>query len=164
MLAYMTNHLTSNVPFQPTRPTTTNAQVDWFASSRSGVPIPLAPSLSSTDMIAGHRLRSTGDQVRVKIPVKTWRRTRCGRNCGQQVWATQSSVVRGRRVHHILGQRPVCHSCGSPVDDSDAHAEQVTVLFADVVHSMDIASDWCGAVARDHGRAGRPRGGGGAVL
>src|ERR1700741_5248379 len=35
-----------------------------------------------------------------------------------------------------------CHSCCSPVDDSDAHAEykQVTVLFADVVHSMDIAS------------------------
>src|SRR5271165_4681752 len=35
-----------------------------------------------------------------------------------------------------------CHSCGSPVDDGDAHAEykQVTVLFADVVHSMDIAS------------------------
>ncbi|HWY01956.1 MAG TPA: adenylate/guanylate cyclase domain-containing protein, partial [Mycobacterium sp.] len=35
-----------------------------------------------------------------------------------------------------------CHSCGSPIDDSDAHAEykQVTVLFADVVHSMDIAS------------------------
>ena len=35
-----------------------------------------------------------------------------------------------------------CHSCGSPIDDSDAHAEykQVTVLFADVVHSMYIAS------------------------
>src|ERR1700757_187918 len=35
-----------------------------------------------------------------------------------------------------------CHSCGSPVQDSDTHAEykQVTVLFADVVHSMDIAS------------------------
>ena len=35
-----------------------------------------------------------------------------------------------------------CHGCGSPVDDSDAHAEykQVTVLFADVVHSMYIAS------------------------
>ncbi|MGB7872250.1 MAG: hypothetical protein WBM01_28970, partial [Mycobacterium sp.] len=35
-----------------------------------------------------------------------------------------------------------CHACGSPVDEGDAHAEykQVTVLFADVVHSMDIAS------------------------
>ncbi len=44
--------------------------------------------------------------------------------------------------HQALGERPVCHSCGSPVDDSDAHAEykQVTVLFADVVRSMDIAS------------------------
>ena len=35
-----------------------------------------------------------------------------------------------------------CHSCGSPVDGGDTRAEykQVTVLFADVVHSMDIAS------------------------
>src|SRR5947209_8860058 len=35
-----------------------------------------------------------------------------------------------------------CHSCGSAVQNGDAHAEykQVTVLFADVVGSMDIAS------------------------
>ncbi len=35
-----------------------------------------------------------------------------------------------------------CHGCGSPVDEADSHAEykQVTVLFADVVHSMDIAA------------------------
>jgi adenylate cyclase len=35
-----------------------------------------------------------------------------------------------------------CHGCGSPVQDGDTRAEykQVTVLFADVVHSMDIAS------------------------
>jgi class 3 adenylate cyclase len=35
-----------------------------------------------------------------------------------------------------------CHGCGSPVNDADVHAEykQVTVLFADVVHSMDIAA------------------------
>jgi adenylate cyclase len=35
-----------------------------------------------------------------------------------------------------------CHGCGSPVNDVDTRAEykQVTVLFADVVHSMDIAS------------------------
>src|SRR3984957_8479642 len=35
-----------------------------------------------------------------------------------------------------------CHACGAPVDESDTHAEykQVTVLFADVVGSMDIAS------------------------
>ena len=35
-----------------------------------------------------------------------------------------------------------CHGCGSPVNDGDTHAEykQVTVLFADVVHSMDIAA------------------------
>jgi class 3 adenylate cyclase len=35
-----------------------------------------------------------------------------------------------------------CHGCGSPVGESDTHAEykQVTVLFADGVHSMDIAA------------------------
>jgi class 3 adenylate cyclase len=35
-----------------------------------------------------------------------------------------------------------CHGCGSPVAEPAAHAEykQVTVLFADVVHSMDIAA------------------------
>src|SRR5258707_10225506 len=35
-----------------------------------------------------------------------------------------------------------CHSCGAPVNDSATRAEykQVTVLFADVVHSMDIAA------------------------
>src|SRR6202000_1329040 len=35
-----------------------------------------------------------------------------------------------------------CHSCGSPVAEQDTRAEykQVTVLFADVVRSMDIAA------------------------
>ena len=35
-----------------------------------------------------------------------------------------------------------CDACGSPVTTADSHAEykQVTVLFADVVHSMDIAA------------------------
>ena len=35
-----------------------------------------------------------------------------------------------------------CHGCGSPLDESVTHAEykQVTVLFADVVHSMAIAA------------------------
>ena len=34
-----------------------------------------------------------------------------------------------------------CHGCGAPVKDGDTRAEykQVTVLFADVVQSMDIA-------------------------
>ena len=34
-----------------------------------------------------------------------------------------------------------CHGCGSPIDQPATRAEykQVTVLFADVVHSMDIA-------------------------
>ena len=35
-----------------------------------------------------------------------------------------------------------CDGCGAPVAERDTHAEykQVTVLFADVVHSMDIAA------------------------
>src|SRR6202020_2913456 len=35
-----------------------------------------------------------------------------------------------------------CNECGAPVKAHDTHAEfkQVTVLFADVVHSMDIAA------------------------
>ena len=35
-----------------------------------------------------------------------------------------------------------CHGCASPVAAADTHAEykQVTVLFADVVHSMSIAA------------------------
>src|SRR3954463_5322752 len=35
-----------------------------------------------------------------------------------------------------------CHGCGSPVKGTQTRAEykQVTVLFADVVHSMDIAA------------------------
>jgi adenylate cyclase len=35
-----------------------------------------------------------------------------------------------------------CDGCGSPVKDGDTRAEykQVSVLFADVVHSMDIAA------------------------
>src|SRR6478735_3205428 len=36
-----------------------------------------------------------------------------------------------------------CHGCGSPLGESSTHAEykQVTVLFADVMHSMDIAAE-----------------------
>jgi adenylate cyclase len=61
-----------------------------------------------------------------------------------------------------------CHGCGSPVQVGDTRAEykQVTVLFADVVHSMDIASavgaerlreimadlaDCCAAVVKRYG-------------
>ncbi|GBE64214.1 cyclase [Mycobacterium sp. MFM001] len=42
----------------------------------------------------------------------------------------------------ILEKARFCHGCGSPVAEADTHAEykQVTVLFADVVHSMDIAA------------------------
>jgi class 3 adenylate cyclase len=41
-----------------------------------------------------------------------------------------------------LERASFCHGCGSPVGEAVAHAEykQVTVLFADVVQSMDIAA------------------------
>src|SRR3984893_53785 len=64
-----------------------------------------------------------------------------------------------------------CDGCGAPVTEHDTHAEykQVTVLFADVVHSMDIAaavgaervreimadlSERCAAVVQRDGGAG----------
>ena len=59
----------------------------------------------------------------------------------------------------LLADARFCHGCGAPLDAPDTPAEykQVTVLFADVVHSMDIAAAvGAGAVARDYGRAGEP--------
>ena len=56
-----------------------------------------------------------------------------------------------------------CHECAAPVVAAAKPAEykQVTVLFADVVHSMDIAATvGCGTVARNHGGVGRSAGGG----
>jgi adenylate cyclase len=42
----------------------------------------------------------------------------------------------------LLENARFCHGCGSPVAKADPAAEykQVTVLFADVVHSMEIAA------------------------
>ena len=42
----------------------------------------------------------------------------------------------------LLANAGFCHGCGSPVVESEPHAEykQVTVLFADVVRSMDVAA------------------------
>ncbi|MEB3021202.1 AAA family ATPase [[Mycobacterium] crassicus] len=68
----------------------------------------------------------------------------------------------------LLANAQYCHSCGSPVTVATTPAEfkQVTVLFADVVHSMDIAAavgaerlreimaqlfDRCAAVVRRYG-------------
>jgi adenylate cyclase len=41
----------------------------------------------------------------------------------------------------LLSTRGFCHCCGSPVENAGIRAEykQVTVLFADVVRSMDLA-------------------------
>src|SRR6202011_1490888 len=42
----------------------------------------------------------------------------------------------------LLENARFCHECGAPVAGAAGHAEykQVTVLFADVVRSMDIAA------------------------
>ena len=44
--------------------------------------------------------------------------------------------------HRTAGGARFCDGCGAPVTRRDTRAEykQVTVLFADVVHSMDIAA------------------------
>jgi hypothetical protein len=60
-----------------------------------------------------------------------------------------------------------CGECGAPtgVSGDTAEYKQVTVLFADVVHSMDIAAALdMGAVARGHDRVGGALGGGSAPL
>jgi class 3 adenylate cyclase len=56
-------------------------------------------------------------------------------------WVTAIAACRTCGTEPLENAR-FCHSCGSPVQDGDTRAEykQVTVLFADVVHSMDIAS------------------------
>ena len=55
-------------------------------------------------------------------------------------------AVNGLAACRSCGTEPLenarfCHCCGSPIDRAETRAEykQVTVLFADVVHSMDIA-------------------------
>src|SRR5271155_4084286 len=74
----------------------------------------------------------------------------------------------------------LCDGCGAPVTAHDIHAEykQVTVLFADVVHSMDIAAavgaerwreimaelaDRCAAEVRRYGSTVTPRTGDGIM-
>jgi adenylate cyclase len=69
-----------------------------------------------------------------------------------------------------LDNASFCHGCGSPLTESSTRAEykQVTVLFADVVHSMAIAAavgaerlreimadlaDQCAAVVQRYGGA-----------
>ncbi len=54
---------------------------------------------------------------------------------------TAVTACRACGIEHLENAR-FCHGCGSPVAEADTHAEykQVTVLFADVVHSMDIAA------------------------
>jgi class 3 adenylate cyclase len=45
----------------------------------------------------------------------------------------------------LLENARFCHECGALVGEADTHAEykQVTVLFADVVHSMGVAAAVC---------------------
>uniref|UniRef100_A0A5Q5BGH6 Adenylate/guanylate cyclase n=2 Tax=unclassified Mycobacterium TaxID=2642494 RepID=A0A5Q5BGH6_MYCSS len=54
---------------------------------------------------------------------------------------TASTACRTCGTEYLDGAR-FCHGCGAPVGQAAAHAEykQVTVLFADVVRSMDIAA------------------------
>ena len=55
---------------------------------------------------------------------------------------TATGTVCGSCGAELRAGDKFCHGCGSPVAGAETHAEykQVTVLFADVVHSMDIAA------------------------
>ncbi len=81
---------------------------------------------------------------------------------------TAAALVCGSCGAELPPNSKFCNECGAPVTALDAHAEykQVTVLFADVVHSMDIAaavgserlreimadlSDRCAAVVQRYG-------------
>ena len=61
-------------------------------------------------------------------------------SCGE-VAMTASAACRTCGTEPIANAR-FCHCCGSPVVESETHAEykQVTALFADVVRSMDLAA------------------------
>ena len=69
---------------------------------------------------------------------------------------TAAALVCGSCGKGLPPNSKFCNECGAPVATPTTPAEykQVTVLFADVVRSMDIAAGGCGAVARDHDRAG----------
>ena len=79
-------------------------------SSRNSIPV-VNPAISQSWLL------SRREDYRVAIPCRT---------CGAE-------PRDGARF---------CDACGSPVATAESHAEykQVTVLFADVVHSMDIAA------------------------
>jgi adenylate cyclase len=81
---------------------------------------------------------------------------------------TAAALVCGSCGTELPANSKFCNECGAPVTAHDIHAEfkQVTVLFADVVHSMDIAatvgaerlreimaelSDRCAVVVRRYG-------------
>src|SRR6516164_10920355 len=55
---------------------------------------------------------------------------------------TTTGVVCGSCGTELSANAKFCSECGAPVANATAPAEykQVTVLFADVVHSMDIAA------------------------
>jgi adenylate cyclase len=55
---------------------------------------------------------------------------------------TAAALVCGSCGIELPANSKFCNECGAPVTGHDTHAEfkQVTVLFADVVHSMDIAA------------------------
>ena len=81
---------------------------------------------------------------------------------------TATALVCGSCGTELPPNSKFCNECGKPIKSGDAPAEfkQVTVLFADVVHSMDIAaavgaerlreimadlSDRCAAVVQRYG-------------
>jgi adenylate cyclase len=55
---------------------------------------------------------------------------------------TAAGLACGSCGTHLRDGDKFCHECGAPITVSHRPADykQVTVLFADVVHSMNIAS------------------------
>ena len=95
-------------------------------------------ALAARRCSSGHAALEDGQWVAQGDPMEAALDT-LGRRAGVDVTAdSQAAPERARFPFDVR----FCHGCGSAVAEADAHAEykQVTVLFADVVHSMDIAA------------------------
>jgi adenylate cyclase len=70
------------------------------------------------------------------------KRYRCGQHWGRSRCTDRDGTLCGSCGTELAPDSRFCNKCGAPVRPAATSAEykQVTVLFADVVHSMDLAA------------------------
>jgi len=110
-----------------------------------------------TLVVSGGRREDGNSHIRARSAIEGTARqlsrvsSHRGRHTGRSLERIADRAHAASRRHHsrlAAGKRAGCD-----ILCELAESKQVTVLFADVVHSMDIAAA-VGAAARDHGRAG----------